>query len=103
MHQFCRIGDHVITGGCSKIVQDIPPYMIADGNPAKVRAVNVVGLQRRGFEDAAIRIAKRAHRKLYREDLTVTAAVEHLEALEDSEGVCEKIIAFVRATERGIH
>ena len=105
VHQFCRIGDHVITGGCSKIVQDIPPFMVADGNPAKVRAVNVVGLQRRGFDEAAIRAAKRAHRKLYREDLTVSAAIEELErlSLDDPSGVSGKITAFVSGSERGIH
>ena len=43
VHQFCRIGAHALTGGCSKIVQDVPPYMIADGNPAKVRSYNKVG------------------------------------------------------------
>jgi len=103
VHQFCRIGDHVITGGCSKIVQDIPPFMIADGNPAKVRAVNVIGLQRRGFDEDAIRAAKRAHRKLYREDLTASAALDELEKLDDPTGIGAKIVEFVRASERGIH
>ena len=49
VHQFCRIGRFAITGGCSKIVQDVPPFMIADGNPAKVRGINLVGLERNGF------------------------------------------------------
>jgi UDP-N-acetylglucosamine acyltransferase len=49
VHQFCRIGRHAIVGGCTKIVQDVPPYMIADGNPAEIRGVNQVGLERRGF------------------------------------------------------
>ncbi len=102
VHQFCRIGDHVITGGCSKIVQDIPPYMIADGNPAKVRAINVVGMQRRGFDEAAIRAAKRAHRKLYRDGLTASAAVAELESQEDDpSGIYATLIAFVKSSERG--
>lgn len=103
VHQFCRIGDHAITGGCSKIVQDIPPYMMADGNPAKVRAVNSVGLQRRGFAEEAIRAAKRAHRKIYRENLTVSAALAELETWDDPHGVLAKLIAFIRSSERGIH
>src|SRR3954453_2253200 len=49
VHQFCRLGRFAITGGCSKIVQDVPPFMIADGNPATIRGVNVVGLERNGF------------------------------------------------------
>jgi len=103
VHQFCRIGDHVLTGGCSKIVQDIPPYMIADGNPAKVRAVNVIGMQRRGFDEAAVRCAKRAHRKLYRDSLSSSVAMEALGELEDAGGVIQKIIDFVEESERGIH
>ena len=50
VHQYCRIGRHAITGGCSKIVQDVPPFMIADGNPARVRGINQVGLERHGFD-----------------------------------------------------
>ena len=46
VHQFCRIGRFAITGGCSKIVQDVPPFMIADGNPAEIRGINLVGLER---------------------------------------------------------
>ena len=49
IHQFCRIGDFALTGGCSKIVQDVPPFMIADGNPAKIRSYNKVGLERYGI------------------------------------------------------
>ncbi|MDA8634340.1 acyl-ACP--UDP-N-acetylglucosamine O-acyltransferase, partial [Verrucomicrobiales bacterium] len=64
VHQFCRIGAHAITGGCSKIVQDVPPYMIADGNPGKVRAINSVGLSRRGFSEESVAAIKRAQRVL---------------------------------------
>ena len=49
VHQFCRIGRFAITGGCSKIVQDVPPFMIADGNPAEVRGINQVGWSGRAF------------------------------------------------------
>ena len=50
VHQFCRIGRLALTGGCSKIVQDVPPFMIADGNPAEIRGINLVGLERRSEE-----------------------------------------------------
>ncbi len=103
VHQFCRIGAHAITGGCSKIVKDVPPYMIADGNPAQVRAVNVVGLQRRGFDEAAIRLAKVALRKLYREKINVSEALKQLEDLDDQGGILASVIDFVRGSERGIH
>jgi len=103
VHQFCRIGEHAFTGGCSKIVQDIPPYMIADGNPAKVRAVNVEGLRRRGFDDESIRAVKKAHKKLYRKDLNKSDALVALKELEDPNGAIAKLIDFVSTTERGIH
>ncbi|MCB1230235.1 MAG: acyl-ACP--UDP-N-acetylglucosamine O-acyltransferase [Verrucomicrobiae bacterium] len=103
VHQFCRIGDHGFTGGCSKIVQDIPPFMIADGNPARVRAINVVGMQRRGFDEVAVRAAKRAHRKLYRDGVTTSVALAELEKEDDPTGVYATIIDFVKSSERGIH
>jgi UDP-N-acetylglucosamine acyltransferase len=103
VHQFCRIGEHAFTGGCSKIVQDIPPYMIADGNPAKVRAVNVEGLRRRGFDEEGIRAVKKAYKKLYRKDLNKSDALEALKEMDDTNGAIGKLIEFVSSTERGIH
>src|SRR4051812_26899646 len=58
VHQFCRIGRFAITGGCSKIVQDVPPFMIADGNPATVRGGNLVGVGRDGFAPPRIKSIK---------------------------------------------
>ena len=49
VHQFCRLGRHAMTGGCSKIVQDVPPFMLADGNPARIRGIDKVGMERHGF------------------------------------------------------
>lgn len=102
IHQFCHIGAHAMTGGCTKIVQDLPPFFIADGNPARVRSVNAVGMQRRGFDEAAVRSAKTALRKLYREKLTLAEALEALGAVEDPHGVIATIVAFVSESERGI-
>lgn len=102
VHQFCRIGIHAMTGGCTKIVQDVPPFMIADGNPAMVRAVNQVGLERRGFSPEAIRALKEAHRFLYRKNLNVQQALDEIEAMEDFEDVLKQLLAFVRSSERGI-
>jgi UDP-N-acetylglucosamine acyltransferase len=102
VHQFCRIGDGAMTGGCTKIVQDLPPHMIADGNPAAVRSVNVVGMQRHGYSEAAIRVVKEAHRLLYRKDLNVQQAVGELRAMDDVDGLLAEIIAFVDSSSRGI-
>ena len=64
-HQFCKIGKHAIVGGLSKVVQDVAPFMIVDGNPAATRGLNMVGLQRRGFAEEDIRALKAAYKKLF--------------------------------------
>ena len=65
VHQFCRVGEHSITGGCSRIIQDIPPFMIISGNPATTRSVNKVGLQRRGFTEDDQKAIRSAYKRLF--------------------------------------
>ncbi|MEM9283326.1 MAG: acyl-ACP--UDP-N-acetylglucosamine O-acyltransferase [Verrucomicrobiota bacterium] len=103
IHQFCRIGAHAITGGFTKIVQDVPPFMVADGNPARTRAVNKVGLDRRGFSDESKKAIKFAYRTLFREERNVTEAVEVLRGMEGRTEEVDLIIAFVEKSERGLH
>ncbi|MDF1815961.1 MAG: acyl-ACP--UDP-N-acetylglucosamine O-acyltransferase [Verrucomicrobiales bacterium] len=103
VHQFCKIGAHVITGGCSKIVKDIPPFMMADGNPAKVRTHNAVGLQRRGFSDDAVASIRQAFKILYRDKHTTSKALEILEGLDNPTSEVKEIIDFVKDSDRGIH
>ena len=105
IHQFCRVGRHAITGGCSKIVQDVPPFMIADGNPAQVRGINAVGLQRNGFSEEHIRALKEAYKTIYKRNLTVNEAVAGLKELYAGEGPdypVNELIAFVETSQRGI-
>ncbi|MAS92348.1 MAG: acyl-[acyl-carrier-protein]--UDP-N-acetylglucosamine O-acyltransferase [Verrucomicrobiales bacterium] len=102
VHQFCRIGPHAIIGGCAKVVQDIPPFMTADGSPAKVRAINSVGLKRRGYSEESIRSVKKAHRILYREKLNTSEALAALKEIENPTAEVKSIIDFVAATERGL-
>jgi UDP-N-acetylglucosamine acyltransferase len=102
VHQVCRIGRFAITGGCSKIVQDVPPFMIADGNPAEVRGINQVGLERAGFPPEKIKPIKEAFRVVYRGKLNTAQALEELRAkLGESEDV-QSIVQFIAASERGI-
>ncbi|MEI9998042.1 MAG: acyl-ACP--UDP-N-acetylglucosamine O-acyltransferase [Verrucomicrobiota bacterium] len=75
VHQFCRIGAHAIIGGCAKIVQDVPPFLIADGNPANLRGVNHVGLERRGFAESDIKALRRAYRILADKTLNFSQAI----------------------------
>jgi len=102
VHQFCRIGRFAITGGCSKIVQDVPPFMIADGNPAEIRGVNLVGLERRNFPAESVKLIKEAFRLIYRSKHNTGQALEAVrKELPQSEELLE-IVEFIEKTERGI-
>lgn len=102
VHQFCRIGQHSIVGGCTKIVQDLPPFMIADGNPAKVRGVNLVGLERRGFDPSSIRLIREAYRLLYRGKINVQQAIEKIRSEMEQTEEISHLVAFVENSQRGI-
>jgi UDP-N-acetylglucosamine acyltransferase len=101
IHQFCRIGRHAITGGCSKIVQDVPPFMIADGNPAEIRGYNKIGMERHGFGEDAVRRIKEAYRAIYRSGLNLQQASEQLAAGERTPEI-EHLLAFLGSSQRGI-
>ena len=103
VHQFCRIGAHAIIGGCAKIVQDVPPFLIADGNPAQLRGVNHVGLERRGFLEADIKALRRAYRILADKTLNFSQAVEKIETSDDASNTYVKyLVDFLKTTERGV-
>jgi UDP-N-acetylglucosamine acyltransferase len=102
VHQFCRIGRFAITGGCSKIVQDVPPFMIADGNPAKVRGINLIGLERKGFPSDNLKPIKEAFRLIYRSKLNTHQAIEAIRKdLPPNEEITQ-IVDFIESSERGI-
>ena len=102
VHQFCRIGRFAITGGCSKIVQDVPPFMIADGNPAEIRGVNLVGLERNDYPADKVKLIKEAFRLIYRSKYNTKQALDALrkELLQSDE--VREIVEFIEKTERGI-
>jgi len=102
VHQFCRIGKMAMVGGCSKVVQDVPPFMMADGNPAETRTINKVGMERNGASDGAITALRQAYKILFREQLTIPNALEKIEKKLPSPPEIKHLIAFVRASERGI-
>ena len=102
VHQFCRLGRHAIVGGCTKIVQDVPPYMIADGNPAEVRGINQIGLERRGFAPEDTRALREAYRFLYRSNLNVKQACEKIASELAGPDVMTHLLAFIEASQRGI-
>ncbi len=102
VHQFCRIGKFAMIGGCSKVVQDVPPFMIADGNPAETRTINKVGMERHGIADKAQSALKSAYKILFREGLAIPNALAKIEKKLPPLPEVLHLIEFVRASERGI-
>lgn len=102
VHQFCRIGRMAIIGGCSKVVQDVPPFMLADGNPAETKALNKIGLERNGVSEAAQAALKKAFKILFRDGLTVSNALVKIEQELPGLPELQHLLAFVKASERGI-
>lgn len=102
VHQFVRIGAHSITGMGTIVLQDIPPYVKASGNPARPYGINTQGLQRRGYAAASIAALKRAYRTLYRSGLPLNAATHELQTQLESHPELGPLIEFLAAPGRGI-
>ena len=99
VHQFVRLGRHAMVGAKAKVVQDVLPFFITDGNPSRVRGLNSVGLMRAGFSAEARLNLKRASHLLLRSKLPLDAALRDMERLEDKN--VSHLIAFVRGSRRG--
>ncbi|HEM7510065.1 TPA: acyl-ACP--UDP-N-acetylglucosamine O-acyltransferase [Providencia rettgeri] len=78
VHQFCKIGAHVMVGGCSGVAQDVPPYVIAQGNHATPFGLNLEGLKRRGFEKDSLHAIRNAYKTLYRSGKSLEEAREEI-------------------------
>jgi UDP-N-acetylglucosamine acyltransferase len=102
IHQFCRIGKMSIIGGCSKVVQDVPPFMLADGNPAETRTINKIGMERNGVSEGALSALRQAYKILFREGLTIPNALAKVEKELPPLPEVQHLIQFVRTSERGI-
>jgi UDP-N-acetylglucosamine acyltransferase len=98
-HQFVRMGRYAMVGGKSKIVQDVLPFFITDGNPARVRGVNSVGLRRAGFSDGTRRALKDAYRTLFRSVMPIAEAVNQLDQSGDEN--VRHLVSFIRESKRG--
>ncbi len=102
IHQFCRVGDYSIIGGLSKIVQDVPPFMMVDGNPAYIVGINIVGLRRAGFSEERRRNIKNAYKILFRKQLSLSNAIEILKKEYSKNEDLELLIDFIESSKRGI-
>ncbi|MBM4049442.1 MAG: acyl-ACP--UDP-N-acetylglucosamine O-acyltransferase [Planctomycetes bacterium] len=102
VNPFATVGQHVYVGGLTRIVQDVPPYMIFEGNPGKVHQVNVIGLQRAGFTDAQVAALEEAHRVIFRcKVLNRNKAIDEMERQGNLTAEVQNLIAFLRAMQRG--
>lgn len=103
IHQFCRLGAYAMLSATAKLVHDLPPFFIADGTPAEVRAINRVGLERRGFTPEQFDRVKQIYRILYREGLNRTQALEKLAAHPQAESAeFRRMLDFAQRSERGL-
>jgi UDP-N-acetylglucosamine acyltransferase len=102
VHQFCRIGKFSMTGGCSRIPQDVAPFMIVEGNPAETRTINKIGLERNGFSAEAQAALRQAYKILFREELSAPNALLKIEQELPPLPEVRHLVQFVRGSQRGI-
>ncbi|MDB5863837.1 MAG: acyl-(acyl-carrier-protein)--UDP-N-acetylglucosamine O-acyltransferase [Betaproteobacteria bacterium] len=102
VHQFCRIGAHSITGLGTVVLQDVPPYVKASGNPVHPYGINAEGLRRRGFSAESLAALKRAYRTLYRSGLTLDEAKAELAAQAATSAEVRPLLDFLAVAGRGI-
>ncbi len=103
VHNYVTIGGYSFVGGQSRIVHDIPPYMLVDGNPSRVRCINVVGLKRYGIEKDSIEALHEAHRLIYRAKMGPKHAQEILESHGHLGAEVARLIEFIQAQHDGKH
>ncbi|ACX89086.1 acyl-ACP--UDP-N-acetylglucosamine O-acyltransferase [Pectobacterium parmentieri] len=102
VHQFCIIGAHVMVGGCSGVAQDVPPYVIAQGNHATPFGLNIEGLKRRGFEKETLHAIRNAYKLLYRSGKTLDEVKPEIEALAAEHPAVQAFTDFFARSTRGI-
>ena len=102
IHQFVRIGDYAYVGGKSAVVKDIPPYVIASGDRAKLHGLNSVGLKRQGFSQETLFLLKKAYRIIFRIGITLNEAIERVKAEVEQVPEVVNLIDFIKSSRRGI-
>jgi UDP-N-acetylglucosamine acyltransferase len=102
VHQFTKIGAHAFLAGGAIVTRDVPPYVMAAGNPAAPHAVNAEGLKRRGFSEQQIRNLRDAYRILYRSELRLAEALERLSALAADQPEVRAFVDFIHASTRSL-
>jgi UDP-N-acetylglucosamine acyltransferase len=102
IHQFVKIGDYAFIGGKSAVVKDIPPFVIAAGDRAKLHGLNTVGLKRQGFSRKALSELKKVYRIVFRIGITLNEAIERVSAEVEQIPEVVNFVEFIKSSERGI-
>jgi UDP-N-acetylglucosamine acyltransferase len=102
VHQFVRIGYLAMVSGASRVVKDIPPFMIAEGNPTRIRGLNIVGMRRLGLSPEVRGELRHAYRLLYRSGLNTSQAVADMRQVDWTSSAVQRLIMFVEGAKRGI-
>jgi UDP-N-acetylglucosamine acyltransferase len=102
VHQFARVGRHAFIGGCSRVAQDVPPFVRAVGNPIKLFGLNSVGLQRSGFDEQVLLELKRAYRICFRSDLNLSQAVDRARTELAPMPEVMQFLDFIEGSRRGV-
>jgi UDP-N-acetylglucosamine acyltransferase len=102
IHQFCKIGSLSITGGCSKVVQDIPPYMLSDGHPAQSHSINAIGLRRNNVPEETRLNLKKAFKIIFRSGLSTLSAIDKIQSEIPSSLEISHLVDFIKNSKRGI-
>lgn len=102
IHQFVRVGMLSIIGGCSKVVQDIPPFSTCDGHPARVYGLNLIGLRRKGVSRESIKQIDQAFKLIFNSGLSVKHAIEKVEKELAGTEEIKYLVNFIKSSERGL-
>jgi UDP-N-acetylglucosamine acyltransferase len=102
VHQFCHVGQHCMVGGGFRVIQDVPPYILASEEPLRFAGLNSIGLRRRGFSSETLMQLKRVYRILYRSNHNVSQAVERIKAEFEMIPEIANILHFIETSDRGI-
>ncbi|MDD5166619.1 MAG: acyl-[acyl-carrier-protein]--UDP-N-acetylglucosamine O-acyltransferase, partial [Candidatus Omnitrophica bacterium] len=102
IHQFVKVGTLSIIGGCSKVVQDIPPYSTCDGHPARVYGLNLIGLRRHNFTKESIEQLNRAFKILFNSGLSTKHALEKIKAEMPKAQEVSYLVNFIKNAQRGV-
>jgi UDP-N-acetylglucosamine acyltransferase len=102
VHQFCKVGAHAFLANNTAVTRDVPPYVMAVGQPAAPHSVNSEGLKRRGFSAEQIRNIRDAFRTLYRRDLPLAEALKELTVQAASQPEVQAFVDFIAASTRSL-